>query len=50
MAKIHPQAIVSKKAKLADDIEVGPYTVIGDNVSIGAGTKIGAFCVIDGNT
>lgn len=48
--QIHPTAIVSKKAKLADDIEVGPYTTIKDNVVIGSGTKIGAHCVIDGNT
>lgn len=48
--RIHPTAIVSKKAKLADDIEVGPYAIIGDNVKIGANTKIGAYCLIEGNT
>ncbi|MDD5043973.1 MAG: acyl-ACP--UDP-N-acetylglucosamine O-acyltransferase [Candidatus Omnitrophica bacterium] len=50
MAHIHSQAICSKSARLADDVEVGPYTVIGDNVSIAGGTQIGAFCVIDGHT
>jgi len=48
--KIHPTAVVSKKAKLAGDIEVGPYTIVGDNVSIAASTKVGAHCLIDGNT
>lgn len=48
--KIHPTAIVSKKACLGSDIEVGPYSFIGDNVKIGDGTKIGSFCVIEGNT
>jgi UDP-N-acetylglucosamine acyltransferase len=48
--KIDSTAIVSKKAKLADDIQVGHYTIIADNVKIGAGTKIGAYCVIEGNT
>jgi len=48
--KIHPTAIVSKKAELPFDLEVGPYSIIGDNVKIGEGTKIGAFCVIEGNT
>jgi len=48
--KIESSAIVSKKAKLASDIEVGPYTIIGDDVTIAAGSKIGAFCVIEGNT
>jgi UDP-N-acetylglucosamine acyltransferase len=46
----HPTALVSKKARLADDIQVGPYTIIGENVQIDSGTKIGAHCVIDGNT
>lgn len=48
--QIHPTAVVSKKAKLADDIQVGPYTIIADNVSIDAGSKIGSHCVITGNT
>ncbi len=48
--QIHPTAIVSKKAKLADGIEVGPYAIIGDNAVIGRGTKIHAYCLIEGNT
>lgn len=48
--QIHPTATVSKKAKLADDIEVGPYSIISDNVVIDKGSKIGAHCVIEGNT
>ncbi len=48
--QIHPTAIVSKKAKLADDIRVGPYAIIGDNVVVGQGTKIHAYCVLEGNT
>ncbi|MDP2754002.1 MAG: acyl-[acyl-carrier-protein]--UDP-N-acetylglucosamine O-acyltransferase, partial [Nitrospirota bacterium] len=48
--KIHKTAIISGKAKLAQDLEVGAYTTINDNVKIAEGTKIGAHCVIDGNT
>lgn len=48
--QIHPTAIVSKKAKLAKDITVGPYSIIGDNVAIGAKTRIGPFCLIEGFT
>lgn len=48
--RAYPNAVVSKKAKLADDVSVGPNTIIGDNVVVGPGTKIGAFCVIEGNT
>lgn len=40
MKKIHPTATVSKKASLARDVEVGPYSVVGDNVKIGKGTRI----------
>jgi UDP-N-acetylglucosamine acyltransferase len=48
--QLHPTALVSKKARLADDIQVGPYTIIGDNVEIASGARIGAHCVIEGNT
>lgn len=48
--RIHPTAIIDKKAKLADDAEVGPYCFIGPNVKIGKNTSIGAYVVIDGNT
>jgi UDP-N-acetylglucosamine acyltransferase len=43
-------AIISKKAKLADDVSVGPYTVINEGVSIGSGTRIGSHALITGNT
>lgn len=39
--QIHPTAVIDSSAELADDVEVGPYTVIGPNVRIGAGTVIG---------
>ncbi len=48
--QVHPSAIVSKKAKLADDVSIGPYTIIGDNVAIAGGTRVGAHCLIEGNT
>ncbi len=48
--KIHPTAIVDKKAELADDIQVGPYCFIGPNVRVGSGTKIGPQAVLDGFT
>ncbi len=47
---IHPTAIIHKKAKLAENVEVGPYAVIDEFVSIGAATKVGAHCVITGQT
>jgi len=50
MIDIHPTAIVSKKAKLAEDIKVGPFSVIGDCVKIGPQVKISGHCLIEGNT
>ena len=46
---IHPSAIVHRGARLAADVEVGPYSVIGEHVEIGEGTTIGAHVVLDGH-
>jgi len=45
---IHATAIIDPTAQLADDVEVGPYSIIGPQVEIGAGTVIGAHAVIMG--
>ncbi|MDI9336419.1 MAG: acyl-ACP--UDP-N-acetylglucosamine O-acyltransferase [Gammaproteobacteria bacterium] len=50
MSLIHPTALVASKAELATDVCIGPYTIVGERVSIGSGTKVGAHCVIEGNT
>jgi len=50
MTMIHPTAIVHKDAKLAPDVEIGPFTIIGAHVEIGAGTSIGSHAVIAGHT
>jgi len=47
---IHPTAIVHPGAKLAEGIEVGAYSVIGEHVAIGKDTKIASHVVIDGWT
>lgn len=47
---IHQTAIVHPGARLAPDVEVGPYSIIGEHVEIGAGTVIGPHVVIDGHT
>jgi UDP-N-acetylglucosamine acyltransferase len=43
---IHPSAIIDSSAKLAADVEIGPYAIIGKHVEIGSGTKIGPHAVI----
>ncbi|MEO8205151.1 MAG: acyl-ACP--UDP-N-acetylglucosamine O-acyltransferase [Chthoniobacterales bacterium] len=44
--KIHPTAIIEDGAVLADDVEVGPYALIGNNVRIGAGCIVQAHAVL----
>ena len=46
----HPTAAIDPAAKLADDVVVGAYTVIGADVEIGPGTVIGPHCSISGPT
>lgn len=48
--RIHPTALVDPAAKLADDVEVGAYTLIGPHVEIGMGSHIGPHAVITGHT
>ena len=47
---IHPTALVDPKAQLADDVEVGAYSIIGDKVRIDSGTWVGPHAVITGRT
>ena len=49
MTKIHPTAIVSKKAEL-DDVEIGPYAIIDEGVRLGKGTKVLAYAYIANGT
>ncbi len=47
---IHPTAIVHPGARLAPDVCVGAYSIIGEHVEIGAGSWIGPHVVINGHT
>lgn len=46
--RIHPSAVVHPAARLAGDVEVGAYSVVGAEVEIGEGSWIGPHVVIDG--
>jgi UDP-N-acetylglucosamine acyltransferase len=48
MSRIHATALVQPGARLAHDVEVGPYSVIGEHVEVGEGSRIGAHVVLDG--
>lgn len=47
---IHSTAIIDPSAELADDVSVGPYSVIGPGVQIGVGTTLGSHVVLKGPT
>jgi UDP-N-acetylglucosamine acyltransferase len=44
---IHPTAVISPEATLADGVEIGPYSVIGPDVHIGKNTRIASHVVIE---
>lgn len=50
MPHIHPSAVVSPKAQLADDVVVGPFSYIEDEVVIGPGCKLLSHVTIRGGT
>jgi UDP-N-acetylglucosamine acyltransferase len=47
---IHSTAIIDPSARIADDVEIGPWTLIGADVEIGAGTRIASHVVVKGPT
>jgi UDP-N-acetylglucosamine acyltransferase len=47
---IHETAIIDSSAKIASNVYVGPYSVIGKGVEIGEGSWIGPHVVIQGPT
>lgn len=47
---IHPTAIVESGARIADDVDIGPYSIIGPEVEVGPGCRIGPHVVVTGRT
>ena len=47
---IHQTSIIDSNAKISNDVEIGPYCVIGPNVEIGSKTKLHSHVSIKGNT
>lgn len=48
MAQIHQTAIVDPKAKIASDVKIGPYCVVGPNVELHSGVELKAHVFIEG--
>lgn len=47
---IHELAVVSNDAQVHDGATIGPYTIVGPGVEIGAGTRLEAHVVVKGLT
>ena len=48
--KIHATAIIDRSADIDSSVEIGPYSIIGPQVKIDAGTKVAGHVVINGPT
>lgn len=46
--RIHATAVIDSRAEIADDVRVGPYSIVGPDVKIGAGTQLQSHVVIEG--
>jgi UDP-N-acetylglucosamine acyltransferase len=47
---IHPTAIIDPNAKIADDVSIGAFSIIGPHVEIDSGCEIASHVVIKGPT
>ena len=47
---IHKTAIIDKDAKISDNVNIGPYCVVGPKVEIGEGTELHSHVNLVGNT
>jgi len=50
MSRIHPAASVDKGAQLGEDVEIGPYCIVGAQVKLGARTRLQSHVNIEGLT
>jgi UDP-N-acetylglucosamine acyltransferase len=50
VSRIHPTAIVDSGAVVADDVEIGPYCIVGSGVTLGARVRLLSHVVIEGVT
>jgi len=50
MSRIHVTALVDPAAEIADDVEIGAFSIIGPKLRIGSGCRIGPHVVLTGRT
>ncbi|MBT3764577.1 MAG: acyl-ACP--UDP-N-acetylglucosamine O-acyltransferase [Rhodospirillaceae bacterium] len=50
MTNIHPTAIVDDAATVGENVSIGPYTIVGPNVTLDDGVKLMSHVVVEGIT
>ncbi|MFB3078861.1 MAG: acyl-[acyl-carrier-protein]--UDP-N-acetylglucosamine O-acyltransferase, partial [Lysobacterales bacterium] len=50
MSRFHATALVDPSAQIADDVEIGAFSIVGPKVTIGSGSWIGPHVVLTGRT
>ena len=50
MPRVHPTACVEEGAILAEDVEVGPFSLVGAEVELASGVRIGPHVTLSGQT
>jgi len=46
MTSIHSSAVVSKSARIAQDVQIGPFAVVEDDVEVGSGSVLMAHSIL----
>ncbi len=50
MPRLHPTAVVASGAKLAPDVGIGPYCIVGEEVVLDAGVTLVSHVIVAGRT
>ena len=50
MSPIHPTAIVHSGAQLGDDVQIGPYCMVGPRATLGDGVRLLSHVIVEGVT
>jgi UDP-N-acetylglucosamine acyltransferase len=48
--RVHATAIVAPSAQLGEDVEIGPYCIVGADVTLGRGVVLRSHVVVEGHT
>jgi UDP-N-acetylglucosamine acyltransferase len=46
-ARVHPSAVIARDARLGDDVEVGPFAIIGEDCEVADGCVIAARATLE---